>query len=222
MAEIVLSSVSQHLPENDDDFKDKDELDDGPSETDDCDICENIGFATASLAELRPSLEENIISSERSCFQSVLTPFRPFLLSDPASIYVSIVREKFPKAQDQLVERLGEANWQRHNMVRRQESVTQKHIEEPEIGSVFHPYSAFHDSGIGTSVREQSQHAPSHTSFISSNTDESSRSFRVPPVPADACSGKAFQCSICGLKVNNIYNRVQWKYVTSYLFSTEH
>ena len=208
---LLLSRKNDQLSEDGDDSKDEEDSEDDLSETGDDGLCESIGFATASLAELRPSIEQNLLSSERSRLQSAHPTFGPFHLSTPASIYVSIVRDKFPKAQDQLIERLGEANWQRHISVRKQVGANEKPLEEQEVGSIFHPHSAFHDSGIGTSVQTQTQYAESHTSFISSNTEGAKGALRVPPMPANACSGQSFQCPVCKLIVSNIQNRVEWK-----------
>lgn len=198
---------------------DSDTIDKSPN-----DVCEEIGFSTHCLIELAPVLEQNLLRAQRAHAQPANILERKFLLSDPASIYVSLVREKFEHAQDQLVNRLGEANWQRHTSVRQRiedvHAADQNNEAEvfkgPDMGSsIFRPYSAFHDSGIGTSVPVQTTYAPSHTSFQSSNTEDTQDCLRVPPTPANVTEGKPFQCYLCGHLLSKIKSRVDWKWVSS-------
>lgn len=183
---------------------------DSSSDNGSFDFCEDIGFATTCLAELRPSLEQNLSCGQKSRLESVCPPPASFCLSDPAKVYVSLVKEKYQQAPTQLVERLGEANWQRHLRVRKRMENINSNIEE-DISSVFRPNSAFHDSGIGTSVPPQTLYAESHTSFISSNNEGDSYSLRVPPMPTEVNLGKSFQCQLCGQRLTRIKNRIDWK-----------
>ena len=166
-------------------------------------------FAINRLIELRPSLEQNLIF-KCNLPTKIKPPSGSCCPSDPARIYVAHVRERYNKAPDELVERLGEANWQRHLAVRRRMETGNGFVNEEDAGSVIPPHS-FRDSGYGTSVPTQTQYALSHTSFISSNAEGDGSSMRVPPLPAEAGSGKPFRCSICGLMLSNIKNRVDWK-----------
>ena len=134
-------------------------------------------------------------------------------------IYVALVREKFQQAHYKLVERLGEANWQRHRSVREKmddteqssEATTKLARESGIASSVFRPYSEFHDSGIGTTVPAQTEYAQSHTSFQSSNTEGEQLSQRVPKEPPEVGAGKPFQCFLCRCIISNVRNRVDWK-----------
>ena len=145
----------------------------------------------------------------------------PFRLSDPAAIYVSLVRDKFRNAQAQLVSRLGEANWQRHQRVREQlEDDVAVDKDQNLPYSVFRPYTTFHDSGIGTSVPANTNYAPSHASFQSSNVEGAHGSVRVPPTPKEVKDGKPFQCPFCDQIILNIRNRIDWKSVSQSLFIT--
>ena len=197
-------------------------LDDGGSDTDEDDISEDddIGDIVEELRlqirwlmQLAPTLEQNLIHAENTRFQASSPTGLPFSVSGPAAVYVSLVREKYRQAETQLVERLGEANWQRHVGVRnRMEAETPVPAEELVVAkSVFRPHSAFHDSGIGTSIPAQTQYTPSHTSFQSSNTEGEHESLRVPATPAEVHDGIPFQCSICKSMVTNIKTRVDWK-----------
>ena len=165
--------------------------------------------------ELGPTLYQNLRYAEKARIQSSQPPTVPFCVSGPAWIYVLHVRGKYRQAQSRLVERPGEANWQRHRDVReRRDQIvnsTEEHSptaqveddEHQEPHSLFRPYSAFHDSGIGTSVPAQTSYAQSHTSFLSSNTEGEHGSPRVPP-----SAGKPFQCYLCGHVLSSIKNRV--------------
>ena len=197
-------------------------LDDGGSDTDEDDISEDddkgdiveeLRLQTRWLMQLAPTLEQNLIHAENTRFHASSPTGLPFSVSGPAAIYVSLVREKYRQAETQLVERLGEANWQRHVGVRKRMEVEPPVPAEDLViaKSVFRPHSAFHDSGIGTSIPAQTQYTPSHTSFQSSNTEGEHESLRVPATPAEVHEGIPFQCSICRSMVTNIKTRVDWK-----------
>ena len=162
-----------------------------------------------------------MLYARKSRVEALLPPLVPFHLSGPAWKYVLLVREKYKNAEEQLVNRLGESNWQRHKMVRdRMEAIQRRTSDDNEARlddtpfynsrddhySAFRPYSTFHDSGIGTSVPED---ALSHTSFLSSNPEGGS--LRVPAAPEELGAGKPFQCPFCGDTLRNITNRISWK-----------
>ena len=185
------------------------------------DIIEDIGFTISCLVELGPSLLQNLqYAGKARNHQSYLTGI-PFSVSGPAHSYVSSIREKFKSADYKLVERLGEANWQRHTNIRRNmENTEQSSEERTEVAvergiacSIFRPYSDFHDSGIGTSVPAQSDYAQSHTSFQSSNPEGEQKSLRVPREPPEVAAGEPFQCFLCRCIISNVRNRVDWKWV---------
>ena len=182
----------------------------GSSDSGSYDIAEDIDFTLTCLIELGPSLEQNLKHAERAWIQRTCIPFS---VSGPAMTYISLVREKFRKADQKLVERLGEANWQRHKDVRgKMENTEYSPAEKMDIAcSVFRPYSDFHDSGIGTSVPAQTEYAQSHTSFQSSNIDGEHASLRVPREPYEVSAGKPFQCFLCKCNISNVKNRVDWK-----------
>ncbi len=195
-------------------------VEEGGSDTDDDDISEDdvtgdifeeLGLHTRWLTQLAPTLEQNLIHAENARYQTSCRRGVPFLVSGPAAIYVSLVREKYRQAQNQLVERLGEANWQRHVNVRtRMEASVDVPSPAEELAvakSLFRP-SAFHDSGIGTSVQGQTQYA---SSFQSSIREGERESLRVPATPAEVHDGKPFQCFLCKSMLSNIKNRVDWK-----------
>lgn len=83
---------------------------------------------------------------------------------------------------------------------------------QDDAGTLFNPFSIFHDSGMGTSVPANSYGAPtiaSHVSFLSIATEAASGRPRVPPLPE--LSGRRFRCNYCR-KFISIRNRIEWKY----------
>ena len=171
--------------------------------------------------DLVPTLELTLEHVERRQRQPGLTT-EPSYASNPANIYISLVRDKFPEANDRLVERLGEANWQRHlNIRKRMEQSAGLYRQDGSgeaggtiAGSILQPPTLFHDSGIGTTLAAKSRYAQSeasHTSFISSPSDTERGVARVPPTPTEVGLGKPFRCYLCGQIQFRIKHRVDWK-----------
>ncbi|KAG6990978.1 hypothetical protein G7Y79_00059g091630 [Physcia stellaris] len=84
------------------------------------------------LLQLGPTLRQNVLYARKSRIEASIPAVVPFHLSGPAWKYVSLVREKFQNAGNQLVNRLGEANWQRHIML------TVEMISIPPFGLIQH------------------------------------------------------------------------------------
>ena len=155
------------------------------------------------LMDLCPTLEQAYRDqhSERPPRSNRVTTFHV----TPAAIpYVQLVRDKFPLADSLLIERLGEANWQRHQRLRYAE------ISECQ----FQPVSLFKDSALGSSLGPAYEKAPtvaSHSSFVSSTSNAEKGRFRVPKLPADARYGESFLCCYCKQILHTINTRVDWK-----------
>ena len=209
-AQIVADSNNGTYDSDDDE-------DDASLLSDDYDFDSNLRSRIQMLLDLVPSLESMVDHQESVRHKQTHAKGPGFQASGPAQIYISLLHDKFPKASLQLKERLGEANWQRHRNVRlRMEQTTSHgHVDGLRSGSVFHPRTLFHDSGIGTTIAARSQYGPakaSHASFMSSSAQIKKGALRVPPTPAEVNSGKPFfRCHICGIPQTNIKNRVDWK-----------
>jgi hypothetical protein len=156
-----------------------------------------------------------------------------FEVSSPAISYVRNIHDKFPLADIRLVERLGEANWQRHMSIRNKNWQESNAIPQEAPRYNFHTISIFDDSGIGTSLPTQpsapslSSHfyeassanslptrpyyAPSLSSYVSRASDLDSGYFRVPPTPREVSQQKPFTCFICERLIGHIKNRIEWK-----------
>lgn len=175
------------------------------------DIGKQLKFRTEDLMDLLPTLEHNIALVESAHRNSSVPAVTPFMISTPAHTYVSVLRDKYSNADEDLIERLGEANWQRHVFVRRKmKLIADWPTHEPT--NIFEGNATmFHDSGIGTTVSGPSQYAASHTSFISSLAEGGKSSMRVPPTPKEITAGESFCCSFCGSLQSELRNRVDWK-----------
>ena len=202
---------------NNDTYDSDDDDDDASLLSDDFDFGSNLKSRIQMLLDLVPSIESMVDHEESARHKQTLAKKLVFHASGPAQTYISLLHDKFPKASLQLKERLGEANWQRHVNVRLRMEQTTIHGYDDRVksGSVFHPRTLFHDSGVGTTVAARSQYAPtkaSHTSFMSSTAQIKEGALRVPPTPVEVSSGKPFfRCHICGIPQMNIKNRVDWK-----------
>ena len=117
--------------------------------------------------------------------------------------YVDLISERFPKADTNLIERLGQANWARfkRGQAEREANVEMETIDINLSGSVYSP-SKFHDSGLGSSL-------PYAQSVVSSHVDGSKS--RIPPLSEDAKKGEPFPCDACGRPIRVKSNR-EWRY----------
>jgi hypothetical protein len=167
--------------------------------------------------DLLPSMEDTLYLASKAKDEDQTSLPLEFHVSGPARTYILNIRDRFPQADSQLVERLGEANWQRHIALRgrpMQADSSDAPVEEL-AKSVFLPVSLFQDSGLGSSLPAQTSYAAtsaSHTSFISSQADEEGGGLRVPPTPKAVSKGIPFSCETCGQTLSQIKNRVDWKY----------
>ncbi|KAJ9606165.1 hypothetical protein H2200_009126 [Cladophialophora chaetospira] len=169
------------------------------------------------LMDLCPTLEQTYNDMHKGSSRRPQGLLHDAISVTPAALpYINNVKDKFPRAVQELVRRLGEANWQRHERLRS----IQAHgpSSEPVIirdaKSLFRPVSQFQDSALGSSIRTQSQRAESnasHSSFVSSTADQEKGHFRVPPLPKGASYEETFVCPYCCGAVSKIKNRIDWK-----------
>ena len=171
------------------------------------------------LEDLNSTLERMVKDTNLAGEDPIVGPHGiTFHVTESAKQYVLQVHDKFRNAPKALVERLGEANWQRFIRIRssmQQEQEASENKTEPATAkSTFAPVSKFHDSGLGSSVPSRSRIAASvasHSSFVSSRADSGVGKLRVPPTPENVGLGLPFECFICGLRQSKIKNRVDWK-----------
>lgn len=212
--------------------RDDDADEESDSDASDCSrpsVVEDIGSYTRCLMDLIPSMERTLGQVLYDKQNEQIPLAASFQVSGPARTYVQNIFEKFRRADPKLVERLGEANWQRHMTVRQrvEELASPSNDIEDKVPiiteagqSIFKRYSMFHDSGLGASLPTQSAYAASavsHTSFVSSHAHSEKNSIRVPPTPCEVAAGEPFRCNICGNMLKNIRHRVDWKYGTIFI-----
>lgn len=141
-----------------------------------------------------------------------------FHVSEAARAHVLQVHDKFGDADVSLVERLGEANWQRFVRVRQYmtSGIQEGKLNDLRVGarSAFIPASKFHDSALGSFIPTNSSFAStvaSDSSFVSSLAEKDGSHARVPPTPIEVALGLPFACSICQRVLTTVKNRVEWK-----------
>lgn len=176
---------------------------------------EDIEFYTKCLLDLLPSMEQTYkdASDPGLHFEEGGRKIS-FHVTEAARPYVLQLHDKFREAKISLVERLGEANWQRFIRIRQYDAANFLKDELAAARSTFIPASKFHDSGLGTSLSGKSLSAPtiaSHSSFVSSLADKEGYCPRVPPTPDKVAEGLPFECLICKQSLTKIKTRVDWK-----------
>lgn len=189
----------------------------------------NIGTKIACLKDLSQTMEHG--SSHKGPLASLKSkaPQPIFRVSNCAYSYMLNVRDRFKEADIALVERLGEANWQRHVAIRLRmnmestshEISSNKPLLETQK-STFVPTRLFPDSELESSLGTISGYASStvsRSSFLTVATKSSKDRLRVPPTPHEVEKGIPFTCHICKHVLNNIKNRIDWKYVLIWQYS---
>jgi hypothetical protein len=172
----------------------------------------NMSLHVICLMDLSPTLERMVNDSNLAGEDPMIGPNGiTFHVTESAKQYVLQVHDKFRDAPKSLVERLGEANWQRFVRIR----ASLRESQELEAAkSAFVPMSKFHDSGLGSSAPTRSHFAASvasHSSFVSTEAEVSVGRLRVPPTPEEVGNGLPFECFICEQRQSKIKNRVDWK-----------
>jgi hypothetical protein len=190
---------------------------------DESEVCHSLSSRVACLMDLLPSMDNTLLHATARERDNRIPSTVKFRVSGPALSYARHVSDKFSEADTKLVERLGEANWQRHTTIRlSMEGRTETGSTISNLGlklksrSSFVPVSKFHDSGLGSSIPTQNKYAASvlsHTSFASSLGCEKSTTLRVPPTPPEVFEGKPFACNICQQLLTDIRSRIDWKYI---------
>jgi hypothetical protein len=92
--------------------------------------------------DLLPSMEDTLIFAEQANNKDQASSPLEFHVSGPSRTYILNIYDRFSNANPRLVERLGEANWQRHialrnGLTKQAEGVTTAIEEAPK--SVFNP-----------------------------------------------------------------------------------
>lgn len=175
-----------------------------------------LDLRTRLLMQILPTIEQVVASSERGNRPPKKAKEEAFQMSSAADLWYRQILDKFGDIDDALAQRLGEANRQRFDDLRRvraratSTTINVQDIEQAK--SYFHPLASIRDSGLGTSIvtpTEAPMSVASHSSFASSIIDGTSR--RVPKTPAAVSLGEPLTCEICCQVLLSIRTRTQWK-----------
>ena len=190
--------------------------DETSDEDDQCDginleeLPNDLAFHTKLLLESSPLIKMCV--GKLVEMSTEMPPIDQFIISGPAHTYISIMRDKFPKASIQLIERLGEANWQRHYQLRFNEQKIKEQVPEPIFQSTFQN-SSYQSRQVEHSRYARSAiSARSHSSFKSLETESAADHLRVPPIPDEVADGSQ-ACPYCGNVQPDISSRIAWKCV---------
>lgn len=126
--------------------------------------------------------------------------------------YSEIIRSKFPRAKDALIERLAEISWDRYQHICRERIKEQ--TKESKGLPIFRSEESkpqFPDLGLeNTAYRAQNMSSlQAETMTVISTRAESSHK-RLPTLPAEARAGKPFTCDVC-YQVVDIRRTRAWK-----------
>ena len=116
-----------------------------------------------------------------------------------------LLSKRFPEAEPNLIERLGQVNWTRYKrgQAEREANVEKETIDIDRSGSVYSP-SKFHDSGLGSSV-------PARTTYVQSILSSDRSRSRIPPLSENAKKGEPFPCDACGRSIR-VKSDHEWRY----------
>ncbi|KAF7505892.1 hypothetical protein GJ744_012427 [Endocarpon pusillum] len=202
---------------------------DSASETDDDESQDSVVADIRSLQvyskllmDLCPTLEQAFYARQHGARENEpASGFKSFKVTQSALPWVGQVYEKFRTADNGLLERLGEANWQRFVRIRAlisDSATAQESFEEPK--TIFKPSTVhtFRDSALGASIPAQPEVAgsvagsvASHTSFMSSVEGKGRNHLAVPRTPQQISRNEPFTCSFCGTLLKTLRNRIDWK-----------
>jgi len=152
-----------------------------------------------------------------------------FCIRGPEWDYCRKMRDAYPKADIQFVEKVGAKNWARSQRIRDLRASAfdgdirvDHQLSAPIISSA---ESVFHDSGLGSSIGSGANNEDGFVTISSAvtaddtktvvsvssdmSTDEDSSA--LPPMPHEILYEKPFRCFICDRVIYNVTRRHQWE-----------
>lgn len=220
--EQITFVISEDEHSDPSDLSDSDDSDDSDDSEDGhngslTQICDDLESHTAWLMEILPTLERTVHLFDPAQEREECRHGGPdFEVSEAAQHFVSQVQDKFRHADRRLVERLGEANWERFLRIRQAQEFDDGcgRTISKTAKSLFKAQSIFQDSGLGSSLPTNSicaQSLASHSSFASTASAATKGCLRVPSTPREVAAGIPFQCFLCKKTQKVLRNRVDWK-----------
>lgn len=174
------------------------------------DIIQEIHTHIHFLVQLGPTLMRNLVAARKVQVEAPYPPIGPFHFLKPAELYASHIREKYRHAPERLLKRLGEYNWQIHQLVRNR--LYGRHRLESRPNPIF------------VSLKDDPadvDYAKFHTTDISSQVEGERGLIEVPDTPKQLSKGEPFKCQFCGRLFFYIKNHWEWKSVYNYLSGIE-
>ncbi|KAG8156624.1 hypothetical protein KVR01_013575 [Diaporthe batatas] len=190
----------------------------------DSDSSSDSGFSDASVVSINGVLEDLrvdttcLLDLEPLFFSPISrTKTEPIVVLDTTRIkwsphqpYSDKVSARFPMAADELVARLGKANYERYLRCQEQKYTNELGVMPSGQTASSVPDGAsskFHDSGIGSSLPTTGS---AYAETVMSYGADEGRRVRVPPLPDEAKKGLPFACVVCG-KCVTITTNSAWK-----------
>ncbi|RYP42053.1 hypothetical protein DL767_000565 [Monosporascus sp. MG133] len=173
-------------------------------------ISRDLSTATDCLMDLEPLYKDPVFDVEPkvSVEQSMLADWKP------EQAYCDRIAQRFSQTEEELVSRLGKANFQRYLRCKEKRDTAGQEVPTGEETTPFlgdrgaatiAPSSKFHDSGIGSSLPTLS-----YAETVMSYGQGEGTSIRIPPLPEEAKRGSPFECVACGQRITALTNSA-WK-----------
>jgi hypothetical protein len=186
------------------------------------------------LMDLLPSMEETLYYVTHIKLPKQHSLPARFKASRLAHTYVRGISEQFEMADSRLLERLGEANLQRrialllrkiHMQNMKSTAARGSKLELPiemrePPESAFVPVSMSVESASRSHILEPPNYsaiAGSYTSYIPRLEKKEDSPFRLPPICEEVSKGIPFTCDICGHRLSDIKDHMDWMYARALL-----
>lgn len=181
-----------------------------PESLDPKEIARDLKIDTECLMDLDPLFTCPIIEvqPEKPARETLVAEWRP------EKAYCERIVQRFPRADRDLVERLGTANWLRFLRCKGEREADEREHPGEDADNVKQPFapaatmvgsSQFYDSGIGSSIPTL-RYAETVMSYSGGNGNH----VRIPPLPEIAKKEQPFECIVRGKSLTITSNSV-WK-----------
>lgn len=146
-----------------------------------------------------------------------------FSVVGPELAYCRMMRDRFPQAKIQFIEKIGPQNWQRTNRIKQLRTQTVDEDDEDKSEHlaplVTSTESVFHDSGLGSSIGSDAKdegafitlQVAKSVASVDSHMSHDEDTEHLPPMPQEILEGKPFHCFICEHIIKGVSNRPQWE-----------
>ncbi|KAL7773679.1 hypothetical protein CFE70_003645 [Pyrenophora teres f. teres 0-1] len=214
-AKVLLSNFNESL--NDSDSSDGDTSDDDAIESGINDVVEDVKTYTSCLLDLSAAFECPARDVDKEDGPTIVN------VEERAAhdYHTQLLLAKFPSAQMELIDRLGETSWNRYQRMVRERELNANAQMQAELHTSQHKEtksliadSEFQDSGLGTSLPSASSLSYAESIISFGTSMGGGKRIQVPPLSKEAKSGAKFECNACGQQITARTNR-DWRQVLS-------